>query len=302
MRSIIRLPAILQNHLDGTISTLLNTDRENVDFSRPLREEALVGPESESWRIFKNPVALFVGGVAAVILELAEPSVRAGIWEHSSFRKDPAGRLRRTGLAAMVTVYGARSIAQPMIASVVRKHATVDGRTTAGIPYSANDPRLLGWVHATAAFSFGEAYHRYVEPLGAGDFDALYGEGEPAAQLYGAMDVPSSSAAMRELFESMRTALDSSPIVFQFLRIMRETAALPRPLHRLQSLLVRAAVDIVPEWVRLRLGLTERYGLTERDRWLVRLAGNISNRIISPGSPPAQSCIRLGLPASHLYT
>src|ERR1700733_3668356 len=82
------------------------------DFAQPAGEAALVAADSVSWRIFKNPVALFVGGVAAVILELAEPAVRTGVWEHSSFRRDPVQRLRRTGLAAMVTVYGARSEAE----------------------------------------------------------------------------------------------------------------------------------------------------------------------------------------------
>jgi uncharacterized protein (DUF2236 family) len=65
-----------------------------------------------SWRVFKNPLSLFIGGVSAVIMELAEPRVRTGIWEHTTFRVDPIRRLRRTGLAAMVTVYGARSTAR----------------------------------------------------------------------------------------------------------------------------------------------------------------------------------------------
>src|ERR1700692_3654052 len=155
MRSIIRLPAVLQRRLDGTISALLSSQQSlAVDFSRPLREEALVGADSVSWRIFKNPVALFVGGVAAVILELAEPSVRTGVWEHSSFRTDPVRRLRRTGLAAMVTVYGARSTAAGMIAGVVRLHDKVIGETPAGEAYRANDVGLLTWVQATAGFGF----------------------------------------------------------------------------------------------------------------------------------------------------
>jgi len=29
-----------------------------------------VSPESVSWRVFKNPLSLFIGGVAAVIMEL----------------------------------------------------------------------------------------------------------------------------------------------------------------------------------------------------------------------------------------
>jgi uncharacterized protein (DUF2236 family) len=302
MRPIIRLPSALQHHLDRTISALLNTQQTRFDFSRPLREEALIGADSVSWRIFKNPVALFVGGVAAVILELAEPAVRAGVWEHSSFRKDPIGRLRRTGLAAMVTVYAARSIAEPMIEGVVRMHANIDGETSAGERYSASDPRLLSWVHTTAAFSFAEAYSRYVNTLNSIEFDAFYREGVPASRLYGALEVPQSIVDVQALFESMRGRLNPSPVVFQFLQIIRETAALPRPLLWMQPILVRAAVDLVPDWMRQLLGLTEYYGLRPRERWLVRLAGDLSNRIVPSESPATQSCLRLGLPITHLYT
>jgi uncharacterized protein (DUF2236 family) len=59
--------------------------------------------------VFRNPLSLFVGGITAVLLELAEPRVRTGVWEHTAFRTQPQQRLQRTGLAAMVTVYAARS-------------------------------------------------------------------------------------------------------------------------------------------------------------------------------------------------
>ncbi|RLM48855.1 DUF2236 domain-containing protein, partial [Halobellus sp. Atlit-31R] len=88
------------------------------DFSRPPGEPALAPHDGVAWQVFANPVALFIGGVAAVLLELAEPSVRAGVWENSSFRRDPVMRLRRTGFAAMMTVYGPRSAAQQLIARV----------------------------------------------------------------------------------------------------------------------------------------------------------------------------------------
>jgi uncharacterized protein (DUF2236 family) len=53
-------------------------DRSHIDFSRPLGEAALLSPDSVSWRVFKNPLSLFIVGVTAVIMELAEPRVRAG--------------------------------------------------------------------------------------------------------------------------------------------------------------------------------------------------------------------------------
>src|SRR6202040_1559136 len=97
-------------------------------------------PNSVSWRVFKNPLSLFIGGVTAVIMELAEPRVRTGVWEHTSFRVDPIRRLRRRGFAAMVTIYGARSTAEAMIARVRRMHDMVAGTTPSGEPYCANDP------------------------------------------------------------------------------------------------------------------------------------------------------------------
>src|ERR1700730_14909950 len=166
MIPIIRLPRSVQLSRESTAQALLQPPGgRRIDFTRPVGEAALVAPDSTSWRIFKNPIALLIGGLAAVILELAEPAVRTGIWEHSSFRKDILGRLQRTGLAAMVTVYGARSAAEPMIAEVVRMHAKIAGHTPAGVPYSAGDVRLLSWVQATAAFGFAQAYSCYVNPL-----------------------------------------------------------------------------------------------------------------------------------------
>lgn len=300
--AIIRLPQSLQHRLDAAANAFLNPQKGRmIDFARPLGEAALLPSDSVSWRIFKNPIALFIGGIAAVILELAEPAVRTGVWEHSSFRKDPVGRLRRTGLAAMVSVYGARSIAEPTIARIVRLHTKVTGVTPAGASYCANDPRLLTWVQATAAFGIAQAYSRYVDALSGAELDALYREGTPASQLYGALDAPRSDDERRLLFDSMRGRLEPSPIVFQFLQIMREAPIFPRGLLRMQGTLVRAAVDIIPDWIRECLGLAESHGLRPHERWIVRLAGTVSNRIVLAQSPAAQASLRLGLPVSHLY-
>ena len=292
----------LQHYLNRAVGALLGeASADRNYFALPLREEALVPADSVSWRILKNPIALYVGGTAAVILELAEPSVRAGVWEHSSFRSSPLQRMRRTGLAAMVSVYGARSVAEPMIARVVRMHASVHGTTPAGVPYQANDQRLLRWVQATAAFGFVQAYHRYVETLGHHSFDGFYAEGAPVSRLYGVTAAPSSSLEMAALFESMRSQLEPSPIIFEFLKIMRETKTFPNPLRWIQPILLRAAVDLIPEWLRERLGLTEFYGSRAHERRLTHWAGAVADRIVLPASPAVQSCLRLGLPSNHLY-
>ena len=296
----------MQRWIDGFARAWLEApDIPPVDFTQPHGEEALVGPRSVSWRVFKNPVALFVGGVAAVILELAEPRVRTGVWEHSSFRNDPVRRLQRTGLAAMVTVYGARSVAERMIAGVVRRHGAVAGTVPGGGAYHAGDPALLAWVHATAAFGFAEAYHRYARPLGREEFDQFYAEGVPAARLYGALHAPASGAGLRALFTVMRGRLEPSPIIFEFLDIMRAAPVFPAPLRPVQRMLVRAAVETVPGWVRERLGLTAAHGF---HGWglrgwepLVRRLGSLSDRIVLRSGPAAQSCLRLGLPADYLY-
>jgi uncharacterized protein (DUF2236 family) len=299
----IRLPAPLQRYLNGSVDALLSgaPGRRN-NFAWPLREEALLPASSMSWRVLKNPIALFIGGTAAVILELSDPAVRAGVWEHSSFRQDPMGRLQRTGLAAMISVYGARSVAEPMIARVVRMHATVSGTTAAGIRYCASDPQLLRWVHATASFGFAQAYSRYVDPLSARNFNEFYAEGAPVSRLYGAIDAPRSAADMQALFESARPRLNPSPIIFEFLRIMRETPALPRPLRWLQPVLLRAAVELIPERLRASLGLSEQHGLRRHERRLATWAGACADRIVLPASPAVQSCLRLGLPMTYLYS
>jgi uncharacterized protein (DUF2236 family) len=270
-----------------------------VDFRAPRGEPALVAADSVSWRVFKNPVALFVGGIAAVILELAEPRVRSGVWDHSSFRRDPATRMARTGMAAMATVYAARSVSARMIAGVRRAHDHVRGQTPAGQDYQANDPELLNWVQATASFGFLQAYCSYVRALPAGARDRFYAEGVAAAELYGATGAPRSVAEQAALFDRMRPRLEPSPIVAEFLAMVGAAPLLPTALRPLQRLLVRAAVQIVPADIRAILDLDQ--GLNSIGRRLVMAAGAGADRIVLPGTPPVQACERLDLPRDYLY-
>lgn len=257
------------------------------DFARPLGEPALAPADGVSWRIFANPVALFVGGVAAVILELALPPVRAGVWEHSDFRRDPAGRLRRTGLAAMVTVYGARGPAAAMIAGVRRAHGRVEGQLPSGERYRANDPALLRWVQATAVWGFASAYGRYAGPLDAAGFDRAFAEGAPAARLYGVEEPPLSAQDWRALLARTGPELEPSPVLAEFLRLMADAPVLPRALRPAQRLMVRGAVTLVPPALGKRLELPR--GLRRGEGAVLRALGALADRVDLPSAPPAQA-------------
>ena len=73
-----------------------------INFAGPAGEPALLAPDSVQWRIYKNQIALGIGGIAAVLLEFAEPRIRSGVWDHSTYKADPIGRSRRTGTVALL--------------------------------------------------------------------------------------------------------------------------------------------------------------------------------------------------------
>jgi len=296
----IVLPWPLRNGLQAATRALFDLgDQPSADFLRPIGEPALVPPDSISWRVFKNPLALFIGGVAAVIMELAEPRVRTGVWEHTTFRVDPIRRLRRTGLAAMVTIYGARSEAEAMIGGVRRMHDRVVGTTPAGQAYRANDPELLNWVQGTAAYGFLQAYHTYVRPLSDLERDRYYAEGVTAAGLYGA-SAATSEAALAMRFEAMADRLERSGILFEFLAIMRSAPILPLPLRPVQPLLVRAAIDLTPHWLQAMVGLSG-HGLNAWEAAVLRQIGAFADRLVLVTNPAVQACRRMRLPANYLY-
>ncbi|HEX3138598.1 MAG TPA: oxygenase MpaB family protein, partial [Rhizobacter sp.] len=272
-----------------------------MSFALPPGEPSLVGPESMSWRVFRSPLVLFVGGVAAVLLELAEPRVRAGVWNHTSFRDRPLERIQRTAFAAMVTVYGTRSQAEAMIARVNQLHAKVQGCSPEGQAYNACDPELLDWVHVTASHGFISAYHAFMRPVTQAELDAFYAEGQASAALYGATGAPHNAAEAQALFERMASRLGASPIVFEFLDIMRRVPALPWAARPLQRLLLKAAVDVLPPRVRECLQLGSAWSLRPQERWLVTHAVRLADRLMLSDSPAVQACQRLGLPHDYLY-
>jgi uncharacterized protein (DUF2236 family) len=229
-----------------------------VDYLSPKGDPGLFGPDSMAWRVHANPVALAVGGVAAVLLELAEPRVRSGVWDHSIFKTDPLARMQRTGEATLITTYGPTKAAESRVAMVTRMHQRVAGVTPEGQPYTALEPELMTWVHVTASWGFLNAYHRYVTPLSPSERDRYYAEGGRLGRLFGAPEPPDSTAGVDAWFDRMRPKLVAHPIIEEFHGIVSTPTPLGLAGRAIQPLVVQAAIDLLPSDIRAKIGLQAR--------------------------------------------
>lgn len=272
-----------------------------VDFAAPAGEAALLSPDSVQWRIYKNPIALAIGGVAAVLLEFADPRIRSGVWNHSVYPTDPIGRSKRTGLAALIACYGPASAARAVIGRINQMHAKVKGVTPDGEAYRALDPELLDWVAATAAFGFLTAYDQYVSPVSAADKDRFFRDGAAIDRVFGARHTPASLAEFHAMAQRLEHRFEPHPIIREFLDIIQSgkaAAGVPRFVHRA---LAQAAVGLLPVSVRQKLELGPEYDLGWFGRLSLKTLGWLADRKAIPGSPPCRASERLGLPANFLY-
>ena len=272
-----------------------------IDYLHPAGEPSLVPPGSPQWRVFKNPVAIAIGGVAAVLLEFADARIRSGVWDHSTYKVDPIGRSRRTGIAAMAGVYGPASAARRIIGGVNRMHRKVNGETPKGEAYRALDPELLDWVSATAGWGFLEAYHRFVSPLSPAERATYYRDGEAVARLYGVERPLTSDADFHAMLSHLLPRFEAHPINLEFLGIIMSGQAAPAVPKLLHRALARAAVSLLPSEVRARLELGAAFDLTTLDRLLLRAAGKLADRVKDRRAPAWQAAVRMGLPSDFAW-
>lgn len=151
------------------------------------------------WRIDREVIVL-AGATAAFLLQLADPAVAAGVAQHSNFREDPYGRLRRTLVSTFSVAFGSSPRAHAAIGHLNAIHRSVSGTVPeSGTPYQALDPVLLLWVHATLLDTALRIYDTYVEPLTVAEMDAYLEESRPVAVGLGVPDgqFPDSVAELR---------------------------------------------------------------------------------------------------------
>jgi uncharacterized protein (DUF2236 family) len=176
--------------------------------------EGLYGPSSEAWRLNREAVMLMLAGPRALLLQVAHPLVAAGVDEHSDFRSDPWRRLQGTITSYLRIVYGTRAQALDEIGRLNALHRRIRGPIRKpglterfGPEYSARDPDLSLWVHATLVDSTIVAYDALVAPLSRERRERFYAETRPVARLFG---VPEDAVpADLDAFEAYLTAATS---------------------------------------------------------------------------------------------
>jgi uncharacterized protein (DUF2236 family) len=220
------------------------------------RSDGLFGPGAVAWRVHGDVTSMMVGGVASLLLQMLHPSVLGGVWDHSNFRTDMHGRLRRTARFIALTTYGGPDEARAMIARVRAIHGHVTGALPDGTPYAANDPALLAWVHLTEADSFLKGWIRYAEPgMSRADQDRYFAEMAQIAEALGADPVPRSRAEADDLFAAMRPGLLCDARTREVARLVLDEPARSRRAAPFQALIAQAGVELLPDWARRLHGL-----------------------------------------------
>jgi len=209
------------------------------------------GPDSVAWRVHAD-LGTLVGGLRSLLYQTLHPLAMAGVAEHSDYRKDPWGRLHRTAEFVAATTYGTSAEAGAAVARVQRVHAHVRGTAPDGRPYSAEDPALLTWVHATEVDSFLAAYQRYGAGLTDAEADQYVAEMAMVAIAFGADPVPTSVAELDRVLAGYQ--LRGSRQVRDATRFLM-FPPLPLSARGSYALIAAAAVDLLPLRAQLELRL-----------------------------------------------
>lgn len=158
-------------------------------------DAGVYGPASEAWRLNREAMLLLGAGPRALLMQVAHPLVAEGVDQHSAFRADPWARLRGTLRSYLTIVYGTSAAARAEIRRLNELHRSIGGavrdeaaRRSHGATYTARDPELSLWVHATLVDSTIEAYDAWLGPRSVADRRRFYDETRPIGLAFGIGD------------------------------------------------------------------------------------------------------------------
>ena len=218
-------------------------------------DDGLFGRRSIVWRVNRDrcfPLA----GMRSLMIQALHPLAMAGVAQHSGWRQDPFGRLAATSSYLLTTTYGDTDSALAAAAWVRKIHTHVRGiDPETGLPYSAEDPSLLLWVHAGMVESIVTVVQRYGRVLDAGDADRYVAEMVRFAEIVGvpAEQVPSSVASVRTYIESVELR-QATPAARNAIGVVLDPPDLDAEMQDLWHDLAQVAVGTLPDWAREMYG------------------------------------------------
>jgi len=247
---------IIRQRIEQQIMSLTGLTLGGIDYEQPLGDPGLFGPDSVCWQVHSDFPSMLCGGISALMLQMLHPLALAGVWDHSNFRDDMLGRLRRTSQFIAGTTFAPTADARRLIERVRQIHLPVRGTAPDGRPYSASDPELLAWVHVAEVRCFLAAYLRYCNPgLSEAAQDRYYAEVARIAEALGASDIPRSRRCVESYLTRMRPELACDERTTEVLSLLLHAPSpnlMTRPVRRLMT---QAGVDLLPDWARELSGL-----------------------------------------------
>ncbi|WDH34573.1 oxygenase MpaB family protein [Pseudomonas chlororaphis] len=263
----------IRSRIETQVMSLGGLSLGQLDLDNPKGDPGLFGPDAICWQVHGDFSSMLIGGINALLMQALHPLALAGVWDHSNFREDMIGRLRRTAQFISGTTFGSRQDAEWLIDKVRTIHLQIVGTAPDGRPYAASDPQLLTWVHVAEVSSFLAAHLRYRNPqLSPAEQDRYYGEVALIAERLGATDVPRSRRAVAAYLAGMRPQLLCDERSREVLRLLLAAPAPSRLAKPFGSLMMQAGIDLLPDWASDMLGVNQ--GLLQRQ--LIRASVNRS--------------------------
>ncbi|WP_053145962.1 oxygenase MpaB family protein [Erwinia billingiae] len=242
------------------------------DLSKPAGDPGLYGPDSVIWRVHGDFSSMLCGGISALLMQMLHPLALAGVWDHSTFRSDMMGRLRRTSQFIAVTTFGNTVDAQTLIERVRRIHLQVTGVDAQGVEYAASDPRLLTWVHVAETSRFLASHVRYKNPqLSLAEQDRYYAEAAVVAEALGAEQVPKSVEDVEAYLLAMQPQLRCDERTREVLSILMNAPAPSWQARPAMKAMLMAGIELLPEWAQQQFG----FRFSPLRRRLIRLRINL---------------------------
>ena len=239
---------------EAVIGRVAGPQKQAPDERRPIAEADRWFAADRPIRKVHSDCAMFVGGMAALLLQSLHPLAMAAVADHSGYRADPWGRLQRTSHFIAATTFGREEDAMVAIAKVRAIHDHVTGTAPDGRPYAAADPHLLTWVHVAEVHAFLCAYDAYGErPLGQAARDGYVADMALIATALGVPDPPRTEAELLGTFGRYRPELAGSPQAREAARFLLLEPPLPLVLRPMYAGLAAGAVALLPRWARHEL-------------------------------------------------